>query len=105
MMISILILAVILLSGCAGGDHAYLPQDGDIIFHNDSLCGDALLDHWPGRVGVNVVHCQHLNQWRGVHPISDGDTALTTQHVQFTNQPISSDVNKRVREVPKVVNV
>jgi len=36
MMITILILAVILLSGCAGGDHAYLPQDGDIIFHTST---------------------------------------------------------------------
>jgi len=35
-MITILILTVILLSGCAGGDHVYLPQDGDIIFHTST---------------------------------------------------------------------
>jgi hypothetical protein len=53
----------------------------DVIFHDDSLGGDTLLDHRPTWVDVNVVHRQNLNQRRSVYAIANSNTALAAQHV------------------------
>jgi hypothetical protein len=86
------------------GDDRACP-DPDVIFYDNALSSDTLLDHWPSRISVNVVDRQYLHQWGSVHPVAHGDAALTTQHVQLADQTVSSNTDEGVGELPEIVNV
>lgn len=101
---------------CARGDHGTLANadaicdDGagsqpNIVFDDDALSGDALLDERPIGVAEDVINGDDLGEGGGVDAITNVDAALAADDRVFTDQTLAANGDAGVREVAEVVDM
>src|SRR5688572_21978169 len=77
----------------------------DVIFDHNPFRRDSLLYKRTIRVVEDMIDRDDLRERRGIDAVADLHPALPADHGIFSNEAISPDLDSRMRQVPKIIDM